>query len=214
MQGYSRRALLAGTGATAVGVLAGCLGGDDSGSESDRECSGEQRSVEVPPAGDPDSDVTVAAYEDFGCPHCRDYAEDTAPEIKADYVEPGTIAYEHRDLPIPVDEEWSWEVANASLAVFEDAGAQPYYTFIEEVYQYQDEYSADNVAGLAGELGADEGTVREAIENGPFCEQLTESRTEAEERGVEATPTVFVNDQQFESPSADDLREAIDSELA
>lgn len=213
MQSYSRRALLAGAGALSASALAGCLGGgggNNSGG-SDHECSGEQRSVEVPPAGDPDSNVTVAAYKDFECPACKQYAENTAPEIKADYVETGEIAYEHRDLPF--HGEWSWPVANASLAVFESAGKGAYYTFVEEVYQYQGEYSADNVAGLAGELGADEGTVRAAIENGPFCEQLTESRAEAEERGVQATPTVFVNDQQFEGPSANDLREAIESEL-
>lgn len=215
MERYSRRALLAGAGALSAGTLAGCLGGGNGGSSGsdEHECSGEQRSVEVPPAGDPESDVTVTAYEDFACPHCRRYAEDTAPEIKADYVETGEIAYVHRDLPIPMDETWSWAVPNASLAVFEDAGADPYYTFVEEVYQFQDEYSADNVAGLGAELGADEEAVRTAIESGPFCEQVKDSKAEAEQRGVSGTPTVFVNDRSLQNPSVDELREAIESAL-
>lgn len=213
MQQYSRRALLASAGALSTGALAGCLGGGN-GSESDHECSGEQRSVDVPPAGDPESGVTVAAYTDFACPHCRTYARNTYPEIEAGYIEPGTIAYEHHDFPLPMDAMWSWAVPNAAFAVFEETGAEAYYTFVEEVYRYQGEYSADNVAGLAGELGADEEPVRAAIENGPFCEQLTENRAAAQERGVNATPTVFVNDQQLEAPGVEDLREAIDSALA
>lgn len=214
MQGYSRRALLASAGALSAGTLAGCLGGGGGPSgESGRECSGEQRSVDVPPAGDPESSVTVAAYTDFACPHCRTYARNTYPDIEAEYVEPGTVAYEHHDFPLPVDEMWSWAVPNAAFAVFEEAGTAAYYTFVEEVYRYQGEYSAENVAGLAGELGADEGTVREAIENAPFCEQLTESRAEARERGVSATPTVLVNDQQLEAPGVEELREAIEGEL-
>ncbi len=215
MQGYSRRALLASAGALSTGALAGCLGGGGNGGNaggSDRECSGEQRSVDVPPAGDPESSVTVAAYTDFACPHCRTYVRNTYPDIETEYVEPGAIAYEHHDFPI-VDEMWSWAVPNAAFAVFEEAGTAAYYTFVEEVYRYQDEYSAENVAGLAGELGADGEAIREAIESRPFCEQLTESHTEARERGVSATPTVFVNDRQLEAPGVEELREAIDSEL-
>ncbi|MDL5362273.1 thioredoxin domain-containing protein [Halalkalicoccus sp. NIPERK01] len=214
MQGYSRRALLASAGALSTGALAGCLGGDGGGSGSERECSGEQRSVEVPPAGDPESGVTLAVYEDFACPGCGEFSLNVLPGIKTDYVEPGRVAYEHHDLPIPVDEEWSWRVANASLAVFEDAGAGAYYAFVEEVFQYQGEYSEGTVAGLAAELGADEEAVRAAMEEEPFCERLNESRAEATERGVEVTPTVFVNDQQLEAPGDEELREAIDAELA
>ncbi|ADJ14180.1 DsbA family protein [Halalkalicoccus jeotgali] len=217
MKRFSRRALLASAGTLSAGGLAGCLGGGSggsggNGSGDERECSGEQRSVEVPPLGDPESDVVVTAYEDFACPGCKQYAENTAPEIKAEYAEPGDIAYEHRDFPF--HGEWSWPVANASLAVFEDAGAEAYYPFIEEVYQYQGEYSADNVAGLAAELGASEQPVREAIESGPFCEQLKESKSEGQQRGIEATPTVFVNDQQLQAPSVEELREAIESALS
>ncbi|MCL7416769.1 MAG: DsbA family protein [Halalkalicoccus sp.] len=216
MKGFSRRALLASAGALSAGGLAGCLGGGTGGSGgggNEHECSGEQRSVEVPPAGDPESDVTVTGYTDFACPHCREYAQSTYPEIESAYVSSGQIAYDHQDFPLPMDETWSWAVPNASLALFEETGAQAYYTFVEEVYQYQGEYSAENVAGLAAELGAEEEPIRAAIEDGPFCEQLVTARAEAMDRGVSATPTVFVNDTQLEAPSTDELREEIESAL-
>lgn len=217
MSHYSRRRVLAGASALSGAGLAGCLGlggnGGDGGDGSIRECSGEQRSVDVPPAGDPESDVTVAAYEDFACPGCREYVLNVLPRIEDEYVEPGEIAYEHRDLPIPVDEEWSWKVPNAAFVVFEAAGREAYYEFIPAAYQHQGDYSVETVVGVAAELGADEGAVRDALESEPFCEQLVESRSAALDRGVEATPTVFVNDQQLEAPGAQELREAIESEL-
>jgi protein-disulfide isomerase len=206
----SRRTFLAAASAGVAG-LAGCLGGG--GDDEGRDCSGEQRSVEVPAAGDPDSEVTVAAYEDFECPGCREYALNVYPQIEREYVEPGTVAYEHRDLPIPVEEEWSWRVPNAALAVLEDAGGEAYYGFVHEVYQHQGDYTEDIVGEVATNQGADEGVVREAIEEEPFCEQLNESRAEALDRGVESTPTVFVNDQRLEAPSAEELAEAIEEEL-
>jgi protein-disulfide isomerase len=205
----TRRAFLAAASAGAAG-LAGCLGGGD----EERDCSGDQRSVDVPPAGDPDSDVTVVAYEDFECPGCGQYAREVYPAAVAEFVEDGRIAYEHRDFPVTVGGEWSWRVPNAAFAVAEDAGEDAYYAFVKEVYRFQDEYDEGNVAGLAGEVGADEEWVEEAIEEEPFCEQIHDSVDEAEDRGVSATPTVFVGDEQLEAPAADELREAIEAELA
>ncbi|MCH7659040.1 MAG: thioredoxin domain-containing protein [Euryarchaeota archaeon] len=212
MQGYSRRALLASAGALSTSALAGCFGSGGGGNEED--CSGDQREIEVEPAGDPESEVTVAAYEDFECPGCGQFAQQVYPAAVADYVEDGEIAYEHRDFPVTVGEEWSWRVPNAAFAVAEEAGEDAYYEFIKGVYEFQGEYSEENVTGLAGELGADEEVVGEAIEEEPFCEQINESISEAEDRGVGATPTVLVNDQQLEAPNAEELREAIESELA
>lgn len=211
MTHYSRRRVLAAAGALSGAGLAGCLGGN--GGDSTRECSGEQRSVDVPPAGDPESDVTVAAYEDFACPGCREYALNVLPRIEDEYVEPGAIAYEHRDLPIPVDEEWSWKVPNAAFVVFEAAGREAYYEFIPAAYQHQGDYSEETIVGVATDLGAEEGAVRDVLESEPFCEQLVESRAAALDRGIEATPTVLVNDQALESPGEEELREAIEAEL-
>jgi protein-disulfide isomerase len=210
MQQYSRRALLATSGTIGIAGFAGCLGG----ASDEVDCSGDQREIDVTPAGDPESDVTVAVYEDFECPGCAGFAQDVYPLAVAEYVENEEIAYEHRDFPVTVGGEWSLRVPNAAFAVAEDAGEDAYYEFIKEVYEFQGEYSEENVTGLAGELGADEAVVGDAIEEEPFCEQINESISEAEDRGVSATPTVFVNDQQLENPNPEELTEAIEGELA
>lgn len=211
MQQYSRRALLAASGSVGVAGLAGCLGG---GSEGEQDCSGDQREVAVAPAGDPESDVTVAVYEDFECPGCAGFALDVYPTAVEEYVENEEIAYEHRDFPVTIGDEWSRRVPNAAFAVAETADEAAYYEFVKEVYQFQGEYSEENVTGLAGELGADEEEVMAAIEEEPFCEQINESISEAEDRGVSATPTVFVNDQELQNPNPEELTEAIEGELA
>ncbi len=214
MDQYSRRGLLGAVGTAGVVGLAGCLGGGSgSGGGRQRECSGEQRSVEVPPAGNPEAGVTVAAYTDFACPHCRRYMQNTYPGIERDYIQSGKIAYRHRDFPIPVDETWSWLIPNAAFAVYADTDVAGYYTFVERVFQYQGKYSKDTVTGVGTEAGARASVVRQALEREPFCRQINRIKQAAEERGVSATPTVFVNDRKLEAPSADDLRGAIESAL-
>ncbi|WP_331235667.1 DsbA family protein [Natronorarus salvus] len=205
----TRREVLLAVGAAGTVGTAGCLG-DDGGAEGD--CSGEQREVDVPAMGDPDSGIEVEVYEDFACPSCRTYELDVAPEIKDRYVEPGEISYHTHDFPIPVDDTWSWKVPNAALAVLEDAGEEAYVDFGAEVYELQGEYEADSLAALAASHGADEATVREAIDEEPFCEQIVESRQAGIDRGVEGTPTVVVNDEFLEEWSVEAVSDAIEAE--
>lgn len=161
--------------------------------------------------GDPDADVTVVEYTDFSCPHCRDYNEEEFPAIREEYVEPGEIRYEYHDFPIPVDDEWSWTVPNAALAVLEDAGDDAYFAFRDRAYDYQGEYDADTLASLGGEVGADEEFVRTAVDERPYCEQLVESREAGEDAGVDSTPTIAVDGEKTDEPTAEDIAEAIES---
>ncbi len=203
-----REVLLAAGAAGAVGT-AGCLG-DDGGDEGD--CSGDQREVDVPTLGDPDSSIEVEVYEDFACPSCRTYELDVAPAIKEQYVETDEVSYRTHDFPTPADDEWSWKVPNAALAVLEDAGEEAYVDFSAEVYELQGSYTEDSIAELAADHGADEGSVRDAIEEEPFCEQIVESRQAGIDRGVEGTPTVVVNDEFVEEWSVEGVSEAIEAQ--
>lgn len=213
MDHHSRRALLAAIGTVGVGGMAGCLSsGSDGGGGGQRECSGEQRSVEMPPIGNPQAGVTVDSYTDFACPHCREYMRTVYPVIEREYVRPGRIAYLHRDYPIPLN-QWSWLIPNAAFAVYADADVEGYYTFVERIFEYQNEYSVETVTQVGTEAGARANTVQQALERDPFCRQINRIRQRAEERGVSATPTVFVNDRMLEAPSTDELREALESAL-
>jgi protein-disulfide isomerase len=49
--------------------------------------------------GDPDAPVTIVAFEDFLCPHCKAY-QDTLHEFIEQHVIPGEARFEYRDLPV------------------------------------------------------------------------------------------------------------------
>jgi protein-disulfide isomerase len=203
-----RREVLLAIGAAGAVGTAGCLG--DDGDEGD--CSGDQREVDVPTLGEPESGIEVDVYEDFACPSCQTYELDVAPAIKERYVEPGEISYRTHDFPIPVDDDWSWRVPNAALAVLEDAGEEAYVDFGSEVYELQGSYTEDSIAELAADHGADEDGVLAAMDEEPFCEQIVESRQAGIDRGVEGTPTVIVNDEAVEDWSVEGVSEAIEAQ--
>lgn len=216
MERISRRSYVAGVAAASTGV-AGCLGGGDGGGDGgDGDDDGDERtpveSLPTPVVGDPDADVTVAAYEDFACPHCRDYALEVFPEIRELYVEPGDVRYEHHDLPIPVDDRWSWDAAQAARAVQDRQGAGAYFEFSADLYQNQGGLSYDLVGNLADEYDVDGDAVVEDVQANVYRSVVDADRDEGIQRGVQATPTVFVDGESIQ-PTVGKLSNAIEAAL-
>ncbi len=190
-----------------VGSLAGCtvpfLGGPDP-----PDCTGDQiTELPAPASGPEEAPVTVAIYTDFDCPHCQDFFTEAYPTVR-DRTSADTVRFVHHDFPIPVS-EWSYPVASAARAVQDARSEAAFWEFTEQAYQHQSEYSTAVLEELAQKTETDPKTVRNASEQLPYCQLLKQEREHGTDRGVEGTPTVFVNDQKLEAPSADELTTAI-----
>lgn len=203
--GVGRRAVLAGTGLAGLATLAGCLGGPEP-----VETTATPHGLPPPVAGDPQASVTVAVYEDFSCPHCATFNQEVFPRLREDYLEPGTVRFEHHDFPIPVD-DWSWPVASAARAVQHHAGDEAFFAYAERLFDAQGGYSLDRLASLAGAVGAPPDAVREAAAGESYRPVVATDREGGVERGVSGTPTAFVDDTKLTAPPYDELREAIEA---
>lgn len=202
MERTTRRQVLAGAGTAAlVGTvgLAGCSGGGAEGaggSEATGTGTGTADPQLSPPVrGDPDADVTLAVYEDFACPHCKDYNESGFPEL-APYVEEGRIRYEHRDLPIPVLDPGSYEAANAARAVQDRHGDGAFWSYAEGLFARQSGLRSEApelYAEVAEALGNDGASIREAAVDRAYGASVTADRQRAEDLGVGGTPGFVLN---------------------
>jgi len=186
-RGYLRSAVAGGI----TSVVAGCLGGTD-GSSTDGS-GGTVDSLPAPVQGDPEDGVTVQVFEDYACPHCRQYERDVFPKLEADYVEPGTIRYEHHDFPIPVDERWSWVAASAARGVQDHVGDAAFFEYAHTLFEHQTEYSLDLISDLAGDVGADGETIRAAASNQTYRPVLEADRELGLQMGLDGTPEVYVD---------------------
>ncbi|MFC6717789.1 DsbA family protein [Natrialbaceae archaeon GCM10025810] len=210
-----------GAAAAALVGLAGCLGdggdGDGSGDEIDLE-AGDGESSFAPTLGDSDADVTVTVFSDYACPHCQRFEESVFPEIVSNYVDPGDVAYQHRDFVVPVHETWSWAIAGAGRSVHEQADDEAFFEFFTAIFDRSDDYSDDAIESVASDLEADVDAeqVRTDAEDGTYREEIEASREAAADAGVEGTPTVVVDGQPVELQSSEDyesVEEAIESAL-
>jgi protein-disulfide isomerase len=216
MQRFSRRTFIAGGLALATGC-AGCLsGGDEStpsaelGTIAESSTPESERPLPSPVAGDPDADVTVAAFEDYACPHCATYSLQVFPQLASEYLEPGTVRYEFHDFPIPVDETVSWQAANSARAVQAAAGPQAYFEFSEALFANQSSLGPDMYASLADDVGVDGSAVRDAATSRTYDPTVRGDRQRGVDRGVSGTPTVFVDGNEVTEATYDAISTAID----
>ncbi|WP_146417236.1 DsbA family protein [Haloarcula hispanica] len=200
MTRFTRRGLLAAT-VGAIGAMAGCAGGS---SESESAGTTETptplpgQPLSTPVAGDPEADVTVAVYEDYACPHCATYSESVFPQLRDDYLADGTVRYEHHDFPIPVDEEISWQAASAARAVQDNVGDGAFFTYSKRLFANQNQLGPDTYAELTEGLDVDGETVRAAATGELYRPTVSSDRDAGIDRGVQGTPTMFVNDERVE----------------
>jgi Protein-disulfide isomerase len=189
MDRLSRRAALA-TGAGAAASIAGCLG-LGSGSAADPD---ELDSATRPTLGPSDASVRVVAFEDFSCPGCRAFQTSIFPALSSRYIQQGAVEYYHADYPIPVD-EWSYPVASAARAVFEEAGDEAFFEFAAEMYGRSGSYSLDLIETAAESAGGIGGAARTAAADETYREAVDADRSLGSDWGVEGTPSVFVEDE-------------------
>jgi protein-disulfide isomerase len=212
----TRRAVLAGVGAGLVG-LAGCTGNATPGgvnAAGDCTIESEPTVSDLPPpvAGDPNADVTVMVFQDYACPHCRTYHLDVYPTIEEEYLASGQVRYEHHDLPIPVDERWSWWTASAARGVQDTVGDEAFFEFAVLAFERQSDLSMGTIAEMAETVGADPCAIQTDAANESYRPVLEADRSMAQDLGVEGTPSVFVNGRQVNA-TVDGLRAAIERAL-
>ena len=209
----TRRTYLAATGALAVGTaLAGCLGNGSDDVETSYECDLIERDpvseLPQPRLGPEDAEATVAVFEDFACPGCRNFALGDLADLKADFSD--SVAFEHYDFPIPVS-DWSERVANAARSVQDEHGDEAFFEFSTAAYENQADYSWQVIGDVADDVGAEPCVVLSDAATETYSAVLDANRTEGQQRDIPETPTVFVDGQEVES-SYDAVEAALDVE--
>lgn len=187
----NRRKYLTGLGATSSAALAGCLDGGESPADNQVE------QLATPGLGDKSAPVTVMVFEDFRCPHCKDFNDQTAPQLIEEYVTPGEIRYEHHDFPVLGD--LSVQAANAARSVQHHHGMASFWSYSELLFENQSAISLDLFKEAATEVGADPSVVATEAQNKRFLPVIEADRTLARNSGATGTPTVVVDGTKIES---------------
>jgi Protein-disulfide isomerase len=166
----------------------------------------------VPVRGDPEAPVTLAVYEDLGCPACRSYVQNGLPELEAGYIDEGRIRYEHRDFPVtgPAAEQ----AASAAREVLARHGNDAFWEFVSAVFAEQDRLRPnppDLLEELAGDLGFDADAVATAARERSHQSVVDRDFARGEELGVGGTPSFVVDGQLVDASDARTIEGVVDA---
>ncbi len=88
------------------------------------------------------------------------------------------------------------------------------YLFTHQQGENTGYFSTGNLENFAGVLGLNTSDFKTCLESGKYAAQVQQELTQGQQRGVQATPTFFINNQKFEGVmSYDEMTAQIDSRL-
>lgn len=158
--------------------------------------------------------VTIEEWADFQCPACGQFARLTVPLIMTSYVAAGQVrlVYRHFSFLGP-ESEWAAEAA-------ECAGEQGrFFEYHDRLYASQagenrGTFSKTNLKRLGAELGLGQ-TFAACVDSGRYAQAVRDQTASGQARGIDRTPTLFVNGRKIEGAATfEQLRGIIDPLLA
>lgn len=163
--------------------------------------------------GEAEAPVTVYEYFSLGCPHCKQFHENTLPQIKKDYVETGKVKFVLRDFPLGTP-------ALAAAMIARCSGDR-YKGMVDMFFNAQGQWAQSQqpleelkrVARFAGMSGDD---VDACLREKPILNGINEmAKNGQNEFGVNSTPS-FVVDGKVHAGAMpyEDFKKILDAQLA
>lgn len=143
--------------------------------------------------GPENAPVKIVEYSDFQCPFCARAATDLLPPIEAQYIANGTVRFEYQ--PVAFLGQESMLAAEAALCA-EDQ--QQFWAMHDKLFASQageerGQFAIANLKRFAQEIGLDRAQFEPCLDSHKYQDKVLELTREAQARGVEGTPTFFVN---------------------
>ncbi len=161
--------------------------------------------------GDPNAPVLVETYEDFLCPHCAEFTFELAP-VLMDLVKEGTVRWEYKYRVIGGADSY-----NANLAAECAADQGKFWEYHEELFRRISDQGKvavfpKNLKKLAADMGLDSKTFDDCFDSKKHLKEIQKIDQLAAARGVDGTPTIFINGQRYNGPRTPDaFRAAIEA---
>lgn len=142
--------------------------------------------------GDAAAPVKIDLYSDFQCPVCR-RAEQTIRQLAATFIDTGKaqVIY-HNFAFIGPESEWAAQAAECAndQGKFWEYGS---WLFEHQTGENVGAFSRDNLKQFAGDLKLDTAAFNACFDSGKYTALIQQEKSEAQARGVRATPTFYFN---------------------
>src|SRR4051812_11267929 len=169
--------------------------------------------------GKADAPVVMQVYSDFQCPACRLFITSELPSLLRDFVQPGSLRIESKDIDV-IDRNGSTESLELAAGAACAADQGKYWQFHDLVFwnqggENQGYHDATFIDRVATAAGLDLTAFHTCQARTDIRQPIKDATAAAEGAGISATPTLVVNGQSITGvPQYDQLRALINQQLA
>ena len=161
--------------------------------------------------GSPTAPVLVEEYGDFQCPHCGEFEKTTYPTVQQ-LVNQGKIRFVFHFFTFIGPE--SFALANTSICAADQGKFWPVHDYFYANQQPENSgyWTTARLVDVLKQFGVDNPTSEQCVRNHTYYRWLRQLADQASQRGVTATPTIFVNGTQLDDTSPAGLTAAVNSQ--
>lgn len=190
-----------------VFVLAGCSGEDTANISVPSE-------IDVTYSkGNANAKVVITEYSDYECPFCAMFTLQILPQLQNDYIETGKIQLVFKDYPI-ANHQYAQKAGEATYC----AGEQDenlFWQFHVDLFSDQEHISRQDLTALAEKHELNVQAFDTCLDTDKYKNLILRNRIEGKEKGVTATPTIFINDTKLLGVQPyENIKKIIETELA
>lgn len=150
----------------------------------------------LPVLGDKNAKVTIVEFSDFQCPYCKQLFDTAFQQIKKDYVDTGKVKFAYRHYPLPGHPN-----APVTALASECANEQnKFWEYHDILFKTQNEWGPQDattikqtLTGYARQLSLNTAQFASCVDTAKYQDKIDEDVAIAQQIGVSATPTSYVN---------------------
>ena len=147
--------------------------------------------------GPADAPIKIEEYLDYQCPACGSYNRNYEAGVIEAFAKTGKVRYEVHSMSFIGQE--SIDAAQAALCATDQNKFWQMHNsiFNNQIGENQGAFTKDRLKSIAATIGLDANTFNTCLDSGKYADKVTQERTDGENRGVNQTPTFFVNDKMY-----------------
>lgn len=166
--------------------------------------------------GNQDAGVHVIEYASYTCPHCATFHANQYVEIKENYIDPGLISFEYREVYFDQPGLWASMVARCG-------GEMRFFGISKLLYENQGDWArAGDGAAISNALrnigkvaGLPDEDLDACMTDADQAQELMAwYRSNAEADDVQGTPTFRINGEKYSNMTYADFAEVLDEKIA
>lgn len=149
--------------------------------------------------GSSSAPVVMELYSDFQCPACKQFVTTELGRLWADFIQPGTLRIEARDIAFlgTGNPDESLELAAGAACAAEQERYWQFhdYVFWNQRRENKGDYTAAFIERIADASGADLTAWQACFARDDVRAAIRQATTAAQGKGINSTPTLVINGQ-------------------